>query len=148
MREHRSVHLRTRITTLVVMFGGLLLMLDARPVTAAPPLGVPLSFESVNLPGHYIRHRNYLADLTTLGTDLDRTDATFILRPALSGAPGAVSFESTNFPGHFLRHESWRVKLNRNDNSDLFKKDASFHPRAPLSGAPGTVSFESVNYPG
>jgi hypothetical protein len=103
------------------------------------------SFESVDFPGLYIRHANSLGEITRITTPLDRADATFLLRPALSGPPGAVSFESVNYPGHFLRHQDFRIKLHKNDGSDLFNKDASFIPRAGLAGG---ISYESVNFPG
>ena len=70
-----------------------------------------------------------------------------MLRPALSGTPGAVSLESVNYPGQFLRHQNFRLKLNPNDGSPLFRQDASFLPRAALAGQ-GAVSYESVNFPG
>ena len=103
------------------------------------------SFESVNFPGLYIRHAYSLGELTRINTPLDRADATFLVRPALSGPPGAVSFESVNYPNHFLRHQNFRVKLHQGDGSDLFNKDASFIPRA---GVAGGISYESVNFPG
>jgi hypothetical protein len=72
-----------------------------------------VSFESVNKPDHFIRHRFYLGELTTIDRSnaVDVADATFILRPGLSGAPGAISFESANYLGHFLRHEDFRLRL-------------------------------------
>ena len=45
------------------------------------------SFESENFPGQYIRHRNSLGELTPVVSNLDRMDASFIVRPALSGTP-------------------------------------------------------------
>jgi hypothetical protein len=57
---------------------------------------VVTSFESVNIPGYYLRHRFALGELTRIDNDLDRQDASFMVRPALSGTPGAVSFESVN----------------------------------------------------
>jgi hypothetical protein len=35
-----------------------------------------VSFESVNYPNHFIRHRFFLGELTQVGSDLDRKDAT------------------------------------------------------------------------
>ena len=40
--------------------------------------GSLLSLESFNFPGKYLRHQNGLLNLTTLSTDLDRNDASFI----------------------------------------------------------------------
>jgi Alpha-L-arabinofuranosidase B (ABFB) domain/Cysteine-rich secretory protein family len=105
------------------------------------------SFESVNYPNRFMRHAFLLGELTPLSSDLDRKDATFVLRPGLSGTPGAISFESINYPGQFLRHQNFRLKLNPNDGSTLFHQDASFLPRPALAGQ-GMVSYESVNFPG
>jgi hypothetical protein len=85
------------------------------------------SFESVNFPG----------ELATISSALDRCDATFAVRPALSGTPGAVSFESVNYPGLYLRHQFWRLKLHPNDGSALFRQDASFNPKRGLSSRTG-----------
>src|SRR5687768_14568046 len=85
------------------------------------------SFESVNYSGHFIRHRNSLGALTTVDGDLDRKDATFIMRPGLvAGVFRSVSFESVNFPNHFLRHENYRIKLSPRQDTDLFRQDATF----------------------
>jgi hypothetical protein len=107
------------------------------------------SFESINYPGHLMRHRSYLGDLTPVVSDLDRADATFIERAGLTGVPGSVSFESINYPGHFLRHQSFRIKLHRNDGSDLFRQDATFRRQSGDDGEVfKQVRFESVNFPG
>jgi hypothetical protein len=111
-------------------------------------VGAGTMFESVNYPGYFIRHRFALGRITRVWSGLDSKDATFILRPALSGPWDAVSFEATNYPGHFLRHQNFRLKLHKNDGSDLFLKDASFIVRPGLSRLPDTVSFEAVNVPG
>lgn len=111
-----------------------------QPLVVSEPAS---SFESVNYPGYFIRHRFSLGDLTPVVSDLDRADASFVLRAGLSGTPDSVSFESVNFPGHFMRHENYRLKLARNDGSDLFRKDASF----VRHDASGRTSFESVNVP-
>jgi hypothetical protein len=120
-----------------------------RPADASP--GRDASFESLNFPEHFIRHRNALGELTRVAPEsmLDRQDATFVVRPALSGDRGAVSFEAVNYPGHFLRHQDFRLKLHRDDgsNSDLFRKDASFYRRPGLADGNAT-SFEAVNFRG
>jgi hypothetical protein len=107
------------------------------------------SFESINYPGHLMRHSDYLGFLAPMVSDLDRADATFVLHPGLSGAPDSVTFESTNYPGYFLRHQSSRIKLQQDDGSDLFKLDATFARRpGGCRGVYCQVRFESVNYPG
>jgi hypothetical protein len=87
-----------------------------------------------------------LGELTPLSSPLDKSDATFIVRFALSGTPNAVSFESFTFPGQFLRHQDLRIKLQHNDGSDLFRQDASFIPLR--RGVFAQTRFESVNFPG
>lgn len=107
-----------------------------------------LSFSSVNFPGRYIRHRNSLGEITGVFSNLDRADATFLVRPGLNGSPIAVSLEAVNYPGHFLRHQNFRLKLHAYDGSQLFRNDASF-----LNNDGGAwegnaqMSFESVNFP-
>lgn len=122
--------------------------LFAKDATWRP--GLKASFESINYPGHFMRHRNSLGELTRVSSDLDRADATFIVRPALNGSSISVSFESVNYPDHFLRHQNYRLKLHQNDGSELFRQDASFMQQgAECPGCPrGEMSFESANLPG
>ncbi|MFC7534476.1 AbfB domain-containing protein [Actinoplanes sp. GCM10030250] len=61
------------------------------------------TFESVNVPGQYLRH---VASRIRLGANdgsaLFAADATFCARPGLGGT--GVTFESINIPGTYLRH--------------------------------------------
>jgi hypothetical protein len=104
----------------------------------------------VNVSKQYLRHRLALGELTPVNpaSNLDRADATWIVRPALSGIPGAVSFESKNYPGTYLRHQDFRLKQQRDDGADthLFRMDASFYEKPALAGGPGR--YEAVNTPG
>lgn len=117
------------------------------------------TFESSNYPGMFIRHFNFLGELTSISTDLDKQDATFKVAPTMIdiGWPlpsNLVTFESANYPGYYLRHQDWRIKLQPNDNSNLFEYDATFKIVPGLyAGEPGGFaingnSFESINYPG
>jgi hypothetical protein len=120
------------------------------PTDGAPGAGLHLGthvIESHNLEDYFVRHRSGLGVVTRIASEQDKADATFILRPALSGTPGAVSFESANTPGSFLRHQFGRLRLHRHDGSNLFKQDASFMVRPGLADA-DAHSFESVNFPG
>lgn len=125
------------------------------PAPVTPPAGVhaqPLprdlcSLQAINFPGHLVRHRNSVGLLTTVETDLDRADSTFVVRKGLTGAPGTVSFEASNYPGHFLRHANYRIHLHKVDGSDLFRADATFK-RGGNDEILGIFSYESVNYPG
>ncbi|WP_158889166.1 AbfB domain-containing protein [Amycolatopsis anabasis] len=64
------------------------------------------SFESVNFPGEYLRHRDFRVrkeyKLSTEPRYQYLEDATWCARPGLGGA--GVSFEANNKPGRFLRH--------------------------------------------
>jgi hypothetical protein len=136
-----------RLGVVLALVGSLvgLQLVTAQPAAAAVPYDQVVSFESKNYPGRYIRHRAWLGEITPLWSDLDRHDATFIVRGGLTGAAGTVSFESANYPGHYLRHQGWRIKLAAPDGSQLFRQDATFTARErPYD----EWRFESVNYPG
>lgn len=108
--------------------------------------GKIISFKSVNYPNKFIRHRNFLGELTTISSALDKKDASFKVVPALNGKKGYVSFESVNYPGYYLRHQNFVIKLHKKEGSKLYKEDASFKPRKGL--AQKGYTFESSNYPG
>jgi hypothetical protein len=119
-----------------------------------PPRNLPpgtVSFNSFNYPSYFMRHRNFLGELSLVASDLDRADTTFTVRSGLNGSPIGVSLESVNYPGSFLRHQDFRIKLQPNDGSDLFRQDATFMYNNSQSA--GTLryadtDFESVNFPG
>ena len=135
------------IRNTATVIGLVMLCLTAQAASADETV----SFKSVNYPDRWIRHYNYEGRIDPIDPNdtVGLKDATFILRPALSGTPGAVSFESVNYPGFFLRHEDFRLKLqatNTDHHPQSFREDASFLPRAGLAGG-ATVSYESVNFP-
>jgi hypothetical protein len=105
-----------------------------------------ISLQSVNYPTHYLRHRNYIGQLTTISSALDRSDATFRTASGLAGGD-SISFESVNYPGYFLRHQGFQIKLHQSSGDQLYRSDASFRARPGLADR-SKVSFESVNYPG
>jgi Alpha-L-arabinofuranosidase B (ABFB) domain len=105
-----------------------------------------ISLRSNNFPSHFIRHRNALAEISTISSDLDRRDATFRIVPGLADG-NLVSLESTNFPDHFLRHQNFELKLHRRGGDQLFRDDATFNVRTGLAD-PGGMSFESRNFAG
>ena len=130
----------------VTVIGLLILCLTAHAASADETV----SFQSVNYPDRWIRHYNYEGRIDPINPNdiVGLKDATFILRPALSGTPGAVSFELVNYPGFFLRHEDFRLKLhptNTDHHPQSFLEDASFLPRAGLAGG-DAVSYEFVNF--
>ena len=104
------------------------------------------SFQSVNYPDRFIRHKGFLGYIDPIGSDLDRKDASFVLAPGLADQR-YFSFRSVNYPDHYLRHQNFELKLHKPDGSDLFRNDTTFRIVQGLYGE-GGVSFESVNYPG
>ncbi len=91
------------------------------------------SFESVNYPGHFLRHQNYRLKLAKQTDDQRfKEDSTFCVVPGLANSEGR-SFESVNFPKHYVRHSNFELWLVKSDGSELFKKDATFIMSPPLT---------------
>jgi hypothetical protein len=111
-----------------------------------PPQKTASSFQSVNYPDRFIRHKGFMGYIDPIQSDLDRSDASFLLVPGLADKR-YFSFRSVNYPDHYLRHQNFELKLHKPDGSDLFRNDATFRIVQALYGE-GGVSFESVNYPG
>jgi hypothetical protein len=109
-------------------------------------MGSLASFQSHNYRSHFIRHANFLGEITPISSDLDRKDSTFRMVPGLADSQ-FVSFESVNYPGHYLRHQDFRLKLQKSEGSQLFRLDATFKMLPGLADGSWS-SFESVNYPG
>jgi hypothetical protein len=73
-----------------------------------------ISLRSINFRDRFLRHKNFLAELEPIVSDLDKADATFIMTPGINGlGSNSVSFASVNFPGFFLRHQDFRLKLQK-----------------------------------
>ncbi|MFD7658145.1 family 43 glycosylhydrolase [Actinosynnema sp. NPDC059797] len=92
------------------------------------------SLESVNFPGRFARHADYLGRLdpvTSGSTAQVKSDATFTVVNGLA-SPSCHSFQARN--GQFLRHRDWRVRLEANTGDATFRADATF------CAAPGLVS--------
>ena len=86
-----------------------------------------ISFESLDKPGHYLRHKNFLLYLETNdGTQLFRKDACFHQRDN-HFFDGFAAFESVNFPNFYIRHSGFRLRISKNVATDaLLKVDSSF----------------------
>ncbi|MGD2152204.1 MAG: AbfB domain-containing protein [Gemmatimonadales bacterium] len=71
-----------------------------------------VSLESVNYPGHYLRHQNFEFHLQQASDDqLFKEDATFRIVPGLANAD-YVTLESYNYPGHYIYWSSdWKLRL-------------------------------------
>jgi hypothetical protein len=112
-----------------------------------------VALQSFNYPDHFIRHRNFLGEVTVIGTEMDRKDATFRIVPGLAeqNYPSLqgeyISLQSVNYPGYYLRHQDTVVKLHKYSEDDLFKKDATFRLIPGLADRTRS-SLESLNYPG
>ena len=105
-----------------------------------------VSFQSYNDSDYFIRHRNFLGEVTTISSDLDKKDATFKIVSGLADSK-YISFESVNYPNYYLRHEDFRINLHEYSDDELFKKDVTFKKVAGLAESSWS-SFESYNYPG
>jgi hypothetical protein len=68
------------------------------------------SIESYNFPNYYVRHRNFVAEISQLESTLDKKDGTFRIVPGLADEKH-YSFESINFPGYFLWAEGPNSQL-------------------------------------
>ncbi|MFI8962834.1 AbfB domain-containing protein [Streptomyces sp. NPDC053493] len=107
-----------------------------------------ISLSSFNFPDLFVRHANFLGELSAVTSDLDREDATFHLVEGLADNR-FMSFASHNLPKHVLRHENFRIALadqTEAGGSDVFRGDATFLLTPGLAD-PTAVSFRSFNFP-
>ncbi|WP_230858498.1 family 43 glycosylhydrolase [Actinoplanes aureus] len=135
-----------RITT-IALGASLAVTATAQPALAAEiPTGAR-SLQSVNVPGSYLRHADYLGGIAAVSSSSSaqaRSDATFTVTPGLAGGTGCVSFQAAN--GMWLRHRDYRIRLEANAGTAVFLADATFCVRD--GSAAGSVRLESLNYPG
>ncbi|MHC5730686.1 MAG: AbfB domain-containing protein, partial [Nostoc sp.] len=110
-----------------------------------PAIAQSVSIRSFNFPTFYIRHRNFLGEISPISSSLDRADARFTVKSGLASSD-CVSFESSTFPGYYLRHQNFRIRLDANDNTALFINDATFCIKPGLASLTN-VSFSSYNFP-
>lgn len=81
------------------------------------------SIESVNFPGHFLRHAGFRCWLHTINSQLDREDSSFAVVGALNGDPSMISFRSSNFPYYYLstkRENSGEVWITTVDTSNVW----------------------------
>ncbi|WP_425953463.1 arabinofuranosidase catalytic domain-containing protein [Xylanimonas sp. McL0601] len=100
-----------------------------------------VSFESVNRPGSYLRHQNYVVHLQPDdGSTLFAQDATFCAVAGLSGQ--GTSFQSVNFLTRYLRAYQGGVYLasnggtNAGDVPEGWAEDSTWNVAAPWAPAP------------
>jgi len=106
-----------------------------------------VEFRSINVRDHFIRHRNFLGELTR--QDRIRDDFHFTVVPR--GRPDLISLRSKNFPKLFLRHRDFRIHLEApsGPNDQLFAKDSTFvvvPGLAPGLADPDAISLQSFNF--
>jgi Alpha-L-arabinofuranosidase B (ABFB) domain len=64
-----------------------------------------VSLRSINFRDRFLRHKNFLAEVEPIVSELDKADATFIMTVGNNGmGSNSVSFASVNFPGFWLRN--------------------------------------------
>jgi hypothetical protein len=91
------------------------------------------SFQSVNMPGYYLRHYGMALTLQRDdGSAIFKGDTTFCGRAGLAGG-GTISFESYNLPGRYLRHYNYAMRLDLKATTSVFASDASFTVTSPLA---------------
>ncbi|RCG25069.1 hypothetical protein DQ384_32530 [Sphaerisporangium album] len=87
-----------------------------------------VSFESVNVPGRYLRHYNYALRLDPNdNTSIFRADATFYRTAGLADSSWS-SFRSYNFPTYYLRHRDYLLRIDPLSASSSLsdRQDATF----------------------
>ncbi|NUT98235.1 MAG: family 43 glycosylhydrolase [Saccharothrix sp.] len=136
---------RTRLLAVSSLLFATTAVLPAAPASAATlPTGAR-SLESVNFPGRFVRHQDYLGRLdpvTSSSSAQVKADATLTVVNGLA-SPSCFSFQAAN--GMFLRHRDLRVHLEANTGASGFREDATF---CPVDGSvTGSVSLVSFNYP-
>ena len=121
-----------------------------------------VSLEASNLPGYFIRHRDYLGEISPIDikSEFDPKDATFAV-PDWARIGSVVMLRSVNYPLHVLRHQDQRLKLHEY-NPGLYpapelghrdetpeerqlRADASFVLVRGLADS-NALSFRSLNY--
>jgi hypothetical protein len=127
------------------LVGGLLAVGTGSVAHAATwPTGAR-SLESVNFPGRYVRHQDFLGrvdPVTAASPAQAKLDATFTIVTGLA-SPTCYSFQARN--GMFLRHRDWRIRVETNTGDPTFRADATFC--AADGSVAGSVSLVSYNYP-
>ena len=115
-----------------------------------------ISLRSRNFPDRFVRHQNFLGELTPIQSDLDRQDGTFDTQEFTGGQVRLVA-TNPSLIQFVLRHQDFRVKLNQFNppllppggefppDIQLLSQDSLFVKQPGLAG--GGVSFRSVNFP-
>jgi hypothetical protein len=110
-------------------------------------MATTFQLQSHNFRNHYIRHRDFLGELTTLRTEQDKQDSLFTI-VASSRGQNQLVLRSVNNPKLYLRHQDFRIKLQEpaGPNDHVFWEAATFIQEPGLVDSTG-VSFRWVNPP-
>jgi Alpha-L-arabinofuranosidase B (ABFB) domain len=122
------------------------------------------SFQSFNFPTRWIRHQNFLGELTELqgapgSNSLDHQDATFYIFGGTPNFGSHVHLQAINNMDHVLRHKDFRIRLdpfigvlhggNETPENKQLRDDCTFILHRGLANpALNFVSFESFNFLG
>jgi len=93
----------------------------------------------------FIRHRRFLAELTSLNSSIEKQAATFLIVPGLADAK-RISFEALDRPGYFLCARDFTIKLIK-PTDEAARRDATFKKVRGLADR-SCSSFESVSHRG
>jgi hypothetical protein len=136
--------LTSRLVVVTLVAGAVVVVPGGPAIAATIPTGAQ-SFESVNVPGRFLRHRDWLGfvePVSAASPALTKQDATFTVVSGLA-APSCYSFQAGG--NRFLRHRDWRLRVEANPGTATFREDATF---CVVDGAvAGSVSLVSYNYP-
>ena len=105
-----------------------------------------VEFRSLNFRDHFIRHRNFLGELTRKEGPAED----FLFALVSRGQQGQVALRSKNFPKLFLRHRDFRLRLEGSTGrttSSSSAKDSTFF-LVPGLADPNGISFELFNFRG
>ncbi|MEM7371412.1 MAG: AbfB domain-containing protein [Bacteroidota bacterium] len=86
-----------------------------------------ISFESVQYPGYYLRHKNFQIVLSKEGDLSFKKDASWKVVPGLAD-PQLLSFEALNFPKYYLKHGNFEFMMGTVDSKQSSKEEATYDP--------------------
>jgi hypothetical protein len=103
-----------------------------------------VEFRSFNYPRHFIRHRDFLGDLSMKEGPAEE----FLFAIVDRGGQDRVALRAKSFP-MFLRHRDFRMRLEGPTGSTdrQFANDSTFL-LVPGLADPSGISFESLNFRG
>ncbi|KAJ5729958.1 alpha-L-arabinofuranosidase B [Penicillium malachiteum] len=123
-------HTGTVVNTQVVTSSSSTTLKEEASWTVVEGLGYSgcFSFESVDTPGSYIRHDNFVLLLNEDdGTTLFAQDATFCPETALNGDTSDSTLRSWSYPTRFFRHYDDVLYAGSNGGLQVFDATASFN---------------------